>query len=303
MHNPGIKHMQHAQHILRYLANTLNVGVTYNGMRSAGDTRATTLWGYSGAITIDQAGKELTTYEKMTEVKATGLLKVSKHATDHDSTNNVPVVCAIHQHRKSQKSNASDTFEAQPTKDKNAAYVRNMRKVFNQQHTHLVGISDASLADNPDTRRSSCGHGWFLNGGFITAKATQQSVVALSSCESEYIASCMAIKIGAYLRGLLFELGFPQRTSNLYTDNSANIDLSLHSRISPRTAHIDTRYHFVKEQVQAKSVELKYISTEQMPADALTKSLDKTRHIRHACILQNQRIQLLTSSGFVNSPT
>ena len=169
------------------------------------------------------------------------------------------------------------------------------KNVCNKSGTALTGVTDASLADNPDNRRSSCGYAWYINGGVVSFKATQQTVVALSSCEAEYMGACLAIKQGAHLKMMLAELGFPQDCVLLYTDNSANIDYSINDRISPRTAHIDTRFHFVKDKIKAREFELYYLNTESIPADALTKSLDATRHLRHAESLQNQRIQFRSS--------
>ena len=40
--------------------------------------------------------------------------------------------------------------------------------------------------------------------------------------------------------------------------------------------HIDTRYHFIREELQNGVIALKYISTKQMVADILTKPLPKT---------------------------
>ena len=96
------------------------------------------------------------------------------------------------------------------------------------------------------------------------------------------------MKAGAHLRMLLAELGFPQKCTRLYTENSASIDLSINDRISARTAHIDTRFKWIKEKVRSREFELTYLDTESMPADVLTKSLDGIRHKRHAESLQNQ---------------
>ena len=84
------------------------------------------------------------------------------------------------------------------------------------------------------------------------------------------------------------ELGFAQDTVTLFTDNSANIDLSINERISARTAHIDTRFHFVKDKVRSREFELKFLGTEFIPADALTKALPLQSHKRHSEALHNQ---------------
>jgi len=46
-----------------------------------------------------------------------------------------------------------------------------------------------------------------------------------------------------------------------------------------RTKHIDIRYHFIRERIVSKEVELKYIPTKNQLADLLTKGLQKPRTI------------------------
>jgi hypothetical protein len=53
----------------------------------------------------------------------------------------------------------------------------------------LVGYSDVDMAGDIDTRRSTSGVIFFLGGNPITWQAAKQRVVALSSCEAEYIAA------------------------------------------------------------------------------------------------------------------
>lgn len=42
-----------------------------------------------------------------------------------------------------------------------------------------------------------------------------------------------------------------------------------------RTKHIDVRYHFVREGVQDGAIILKYVATDEMIVDILTKPLPK----------------------------
>ena len=46
---------------------------------------------------------------------------------------------------------------------------------------------------------------------------------------------------------------------------------------SERTKHIDVRHHFIKHHVANGDVALEYLSTEDQPADLLTKSLDRIK--------------------------
>jgi hypothetical protein len=108
----------------------------------------------------------------------------------------------------------------------------------------------------------------------IDWKAKQQDVVALSSAESELISACSATPSAVYIRQLLMDLGLKQDepTVNM-EDNQACIAMSNNQIIQKRTKHIDVRYHFVREKVESKEVELVYFFTQHQLADILTKPL------------------------------
>ena len=48
-----------------------------------------------------------------------------------------------------------------------------------------------------------------------------------------------------------------------------------------RSKHIDVRYHVIRDLVAAKVIEVKYLETENMTADIMTKSLGFVLHARH----------------------
>jgi hypothetical protein len=56
----------------------------------------------------------------------------------------------------------------------------------------LIGYSDADMGDDIDDRKSTSGIVFFLVGNPITWQAAMQRVVALSSCEAEYIVTATA---------------------------------------------------------------------------------------------------------------
>ena len=66
------------------------------------------------------------------------------------------------------------------------------RLVFSQGPARavLTAFSDADHAGCPDTRRSHSGYAVKVNGAAVAWISTRQQCVALSSCESEYIAIC-----------------------------------------------------------------------------------------------------------------
>jgi hypothetical protein len=105
-------------------------------------------------------------------------------------------------------------------------------------------------------------------------------VVALSSCEAEYIASASAAYQGIWLSRLLGELlGIEAPKVNLLVDNKSAIALSKNPVHHERSKHIDTKYHFVRECVDNGSIEIDHVSTQNQLADILTKALGKVRFI------------------------
>ncbi|GJS20280.1 hypothetical protein Tco_0448912 [Tanacetum coccineum] len=63
----------------------------------------------------------------------------------------------------------------------------------------------------------------------------------------------------------------------LYCDNKSAIALCCNNVQHSRSKHIDIRYHFIKEQVENKVVELYFVRTEYQLADIFTKALGRER--------------------------
>ncbi|KAJ1262155.1 hypothetical protein BS78_09G086000 [Paspalum vaginatum] len=72
--------------------------------------------------------------------------------------------------------------------------------------TWLIGYSDADLASDIDTRKSTSGVLFFLGDCLTSWQSVKQKVVALSSCESEYVATTTAATQEIWLARLLGDL-------------------------------------------------------------------------------------------------
>ena len=59
----------------------------------------------------------------------------------------------------------------------------------------------------------------------------------------------------------------------IFEDNQSAICVAKNQQTSGQMKHIDIRYHFVRELVEAGRIKLVYCSTEQIIADMLTKGL------------------------------
>lgn len=89
-----------------------------------------------------------------------------------------------------------------------------------QQFIPLQGWSNADSASDANTRRSISGYVFSLAGGAISWNTKKQSIVALSTTESEYVAATSAVKEGLWITKLLIELHFiPSLPLQLWCDN------------------------------------------------------------------------------------
>ncbi|GJW42591.1 retrovirus-related pol polyprotein from transposon TNT 1-94 [Tanacetum coccineum] len=89
--------------------------------------------------------------------------------------------------------------------------------------------------------------------------------------EAEYMALTEAVKEAIWLRGLLEELGVELNTVAVNCDNQGAIHLSRNHVFHERTKHINVRYHFIREVLEAKTVKVLKVGTKHKAADALTK--------------------------------
>ena len=61
----------------------------------------------------------------------------------------------------------------------------------------------------------------------------------------------------------------------IHCDNQSCVKMSMNPIQHDRTKHVEMKYHYVKEMVQRRAVELWYIPTDEQIADVLTKSLGR----------------------------
>jgi len=144
----------------------------------------------------------------------------------------------------------------------------------------LVGYSDNDLAGDVNDRKSTSGLIFFLAGGPIAWQSSKQKVVALSSCEAEYIAAAAAACEAVWLARLLAELtGGVVHATKLMVDNKSAIALMKNPVHHDRSKHIDVKFHFIRECCDKKLIDVEFVGTELQLGDMLTKALGRTRFI------------------------
>jgi hypothetical protein len=98
--------------------------------------------------------------------------------------------------------------------------------------------------------------------------------VSRSSTEAEYKALANATAEIMWIQTLLMELGIHvPRAAKLWCDNLGAKYLSANPVFHARTKHIEVDFHFVRERVARKLLDIEYISTKDQVADGFTKPL------------------------------
>ena len=98
-----------------------------------------------------------------------------------------------------------------------------------------------------DTRRSTTGYLFKLNGNLTSRKSQRQSTFCLSSTEAENMGLSAATQEATRLKRLLKEFKIcPEETVLMHQDNQGAIALTKNPVFHQRTKHIDIRYHFVR---------------------------------------------------------
>ncbi|KAG3039088.1 hypothetical protein PC119_g2427 [Phytophthora cactorum] len=122
----------------------------------------------------------------------------------------------------------------------------------------LEVFCDSDWATDPEQRKSTTGFVFTLAGGAIAWMSRPQTIIALSTAATEYVAACEASMEAVVKSNILQEI-LPHHT------------------INRGTRHIELRWNYMRDQVQKGAIDLHTVKGEQNPADTFMKPLDKMR--------------------------
>ena len=151
----------------------------------------------------------------------------------------------------------------------------------------FFGTCDAAHNVTQDSRGIT-GWAYQLSQGAISWKCRTQGLTALSSTEAELIAVDEAAREAQYLHKLLQD--FDIKVSDILPtflgqDNMSTIALIKSSHWNARTKHVSLRFHHTGNLQRNGEIKTAYLSTDQMPADMLTKPLAAEAFRRHRAVL------------------
>lgn len=145
-------------------------------------------------------------------------------------------------------------------------------------------LVDASFGSNVNSLSQS-GYIIKVNNCNVLSASRKQPIVALSSAEAEYIAMAEASNDAIGVRELLkelFECDKKLRLCNkivMYSDSTAAMGIARNENVSS-VKHMQRRFHVIRERVMYNELEIRHLSTDNQPADMLTKILDGSKFTR-----------------------
>ncbi|XP_057443849.1 uncharacterized mitochondrial protein AtMg00810-like [Lotus japonicus] len=144
--------------------------------------------------------------------------------------------------------------------------------------SEMIGYVDADWCGDKDDKKSTTGFVFLCGDAPISWCSKKQPIVALSSCEAEYVAASFGACQAVWLSMLLEEIGLKSsRVMKLLIDNKPAIDLAKYPVAHGRSKHIETRFHFLRDQVSRGKLELEHFPIEEQLADLFTKPFKAER--------------------------
>jgi hypothetical protein len=161
---------------------------------------------------------------------------------------------------------------------------------------------DADWVGNVLDRRLTSGFMFSLGSGAISWSSTKQPTVALLSTKAEYRGATIVACEVVWLQKLLSDLGQSMDALVvIYCDNINSILLANNPVYHARTKHIEVHYHFIKEKVLTKEIDLIHVSTEDQVADIFTKALGTNKLKKFRKMLGVLKVDLSLKGSVENS--
>jgi hypothetical protein len=156
-----------------------------------------------------------------------------------------------------------------------------------QGPSQLHGNVDADFGGNTDDAKSTSGYAFFLGASLISWCSKAQRTTATSSTQAEYIAAYHGATETNWLRSFLQELNQldPNKATTIYCDNEAAIKLAQYHMVTPRSKSFDTKYHYLREQVEEGTIILTFCPGKDNVADIFTKPLSQSKFTRFRAAL------------------
>jgi hypothetical protein len=144
----------------------------------------------------------------------------------------------------------------------------------------LIAYTDSDYAADPIKRRSTTGFLFKLANGIISWQSRAQKTIALSATEAEYMALSDCSRQAVWINNIFSELGLNVKAVQICADNEGGIFIASNPVQERRTKHIDVRYHYVRDLLEQKRIDIVWVPTDDNIADMFTKNLGHIKFVK-----------------------
>jgi hypothetical protein len=153
---------------------------------------------------------------------------------------------------------------------------------FKEKNWSLRVFFDSDWAGDSETRISVAGFALYLMNVPVCWQSKSQKGVILSSTEAEYVAMSEAVKEVKFIYYLLQDIGIEVKFPIIVkTDNVGAMFMAQNSSSGVRTQHVNTRYHFVRENLDDGIIKIEFIKSIENQSDIFTKNVTQEIYERH----------------------
>jgi hypothetical protein len=127
-----------------------------------------------------------------------------------------------------------------------------------------------------------------LGKGCIQAISVKQTINTKSSAETELVAVSDGATPVINVQNIILSQGLQCEPAMIDQDNQSTLAmLDKGQATGPTSRHINIRYFWLTDRIAAGEVQVRYMQTEEMTADALTKPLQGHLFYKHRTTLIN----------------
>jgi hypothetical protein len=153
---------------------------------------------------------------------------------------------------------------------------------FKGKNWSLHVFCDSDWAGDSETRISVTGFILCLMNVPVCWWSKSQKGVTLSSTEAEYVAMSEAVKEVKFIYYLLRDKGIEVKLPIIVkTDNVGAMFMAQNSSSGVRTRHVNTRYHFVRENLDDGIIKIEFIKSVENQSDIFIKNVTQEIYERH----------------------
>jgi uncharacterized membrane protein YciS (DUF1049 family) len=141
----------------------------------------------------------------------------------------------------------------------------------------LKAYSDSDYGACKKDAKSTTAGCQFFGSRLVTWQCKKQTSVALSTCESEYVAAASCCSQVLWIQQHMRDYGLSFLKTPIYVDNSAAVSITNNPVQHSKTKHIAIRHHFIRDCREKDIIVVSNIKTEFQCADLFTKAFDRNR--------------------------